>query len=328
MTELKAMQTAVNVATVWTSPDSPRPLDEPALRAPADAAGWTRAMTLEEKLDLYAGSRVQTQLLYGTPVLVSEERDGWAKVLIPEQSTGKEPRGYPGWVPIRQLAGPLPESDGPWAVVCSPRTVLSFAATGECLELSFLTKLPVTGETGSRVRVDTPHGAASLPRADVRIVSAAQPQGGDPASSTRPAGGELVRQGLRFAGLPYLWGGLSSYGYDCSGFTHSMHRALGLLIPRDASDQALDGDPVPPGEELPGDLLFFAYEQGRGRVHHVGIYAGEGRMLHSPDSAGRIELVGLAGYKLAEEHCATRRYWTRRAVVPPAVGPQARRPIE
>ncbi|WP_426446799.1 NlpC/P60 family protein [Paenibacillus sp. S-38] len=322
MTELKAMQAAVSVATVWTSPDSPRPLDEPALRVPADAAGWARTMTLEEKLDLYAGSRVQTQILYGSPVLAAEERDGWTKLLIPEQSTAKEPRGYPGWVPSRQLAASLPESGGPWAVVCSPRTVLSFAATGECLELSFLTKLPVIGETGSRVRVDTPHGPGSVPRADVRISGTTAPgdQGGAQPPAAGQAGEELVRQGLRFAGLPYLWGGMSSYGYDCSGFAHSMHRALGLLIPRDASDQAVQGEPVEADGLLPGDLLFFAHEQGRGRVHHVGIYAGEGRMLHSPDSAGRIELVRLAGYKLAEEHCASRRYWSGRALVPAAAG--------
>ncbi|MCZ8521124.1 MULTISPECIES: C40 family peptidase [Paenibacillus] len=320
MTERKRLVTAVNVATVWTSPQSTRPVDEAALGAPADTAGWTRSLTPEERLDLYASNRVQTQLLYGTPVEVCEEHGGWSKVLIADQRTSKEPLGYPGWVPSRQLA-PLDGTfepageDGAFAVVTAPRTILSFASTGECIELSYLTKLPVLSIHATRVGVLTPHGPGIVLRGDVRLSNSGG--GGEAAAGVgiggRDAGlhtGEaIVREGLRFAGLPYLWGGMSSYGYDCSGFAHSMHRALDILIPRDASDQAREGRLVEPSELEPGDLLFFAHDGGEGRIHHVGIYAGEGRMLHSPDSASRIGLVDLASYRLADEHCISRRYW-------------------
>ncbi|WP_162875106.1 C40 family peptidase, partial [Enterobacter cloacae] len=76
----------------------------------------------------------------------------------------------------------------------------------------------------------------------------------------------------------------SSYGYDCSGFAYSMYASQGITIPRDASDQALAGTEAASNQLRPGDLLFFAYEEGKGRIHHVGIYIGDGKMIHSPDS--------------------------------------------
>ncbi|GLI06251.1 gamma-D-glutamyl-L-lysine endopeptidase [Paenibacillus tyrfis] len=302
----KRVRVAVSVATVWTSPDSPCPLDEPALRHPAAITEWLGAMTVKDKLDLYGANRIQTQMLYGTEAVAAEESGDWVKVLIPEQSTRKEGAGYPGWVPKRQLTEASAQSSvDQWAEVSAPRAILSLRSLQAEIELSFLTRLPVIEETTDGVVVDTPHGAGFLPKDQVRIA-------GRPASSVMEeehTGKRLVRQGMRFIGLPYLWGGMSSFGYDCSGFAYSMHKSQGILIPRDASDQADRGQMVERDRLEPGDLLFFAYEEGKGRVHHVGIYAGDNRMLHSPDSEGCIELVELDGYKLAKEHCISRRYW-------------------
>ncbi len=302
----KRVRAAVSVATVWTSPDSPRPLDEPALRQPSDITAWLAAMTVKDKLDLFGANRIQTQMLYGAEAIVAEENGEWVKVLIPDQSTRKEGAGYPGWVPKRQLAEASAEAAADrWAEVVAPRALLSLRSQNAPIELSFLTRLPVVEETNDGVVVDTPHGAGVLPKAQVRV--AGRPA--SPAAEEEHAGKRLVRQGMRFIGLPYLWGGMSSYGYDCSGFAYSMHKSQDILIPRDASDQAVQGQMVERDSLEPGDLLFFAYEEGRGRVHHVGIYAGDNRMLHSPDSEGCIELVELDGYKLAKEHCISRRYW-------------------
>ncbi|AJY76766.1 C40 family peptidase [Paenibacillus beijingensis] len=309
MNRLRQMTVAVSVATVWTEPDSPRRLDEPALGQPAQIAEWLSAMTIDDKLDLYNGNRVQTQILYGTDVLAAGERDGWVKVFVPEQATRKQSSGYPGWVPKRQL---MERNDGPatetWAVVVSNRAPLSFQKSpNRGFELSFLTRLPVLKISGDKVIVHTPHGAAFLNKEHVRIhdkerASIDPPQG--------HPGIQIVRQGLRFLGLPYLWGGMSSFGYDCSGFAYNMLKSQGIVIPRDASDQAEQGNLVERSRLEPGDLLFFAYEEGKGRVHHVGIYAGDNRMLHSPDSKGCVEIVELNGYKLEREHCVSRRYWT------------------
>ncbi|WP_223068451.1 NlpC/P60 family protein [Paenibacillus caui] len=306
MSTLSKMRTAVSVATVWTTPESPRPLDEPALQQPALLAEWIGAMTVPDKLDLYNGNRIQTQLLYGTEVLAAEQRGDWIKVFIPDQATRKEALGYPGWVPKCQLAASDEHYQADkWAEVIADKAQLILEGNQDTtIELSFLTRLPVLAEAGESVTVHSPHGTAVLQSKDVRIISgsaSASPDAGQ-------IGQRIVEQGMRFLGLPYLWGGMSSFGYDCSGFAYSMHKSQGIIIPRDASDQARQGEVIERDELQPGDLLFFAFEKGKGNVHHVGIYAGDNHMLHSPDSSSCIELIPLEGYKLADEHCISRRY--------------------
>ncbi|MYW71983.1 hypothetical protein GTW08_07555, partial [Pseudonocardia sp. SID8383] len=86
---------AVSVATVWTSPDSPRPRDRAAVAAPADPAAWMGSMSSADRRELTTASRTQTQALLGAPVTVTERRDGWARVVVPGQPSDKDGRGYP-----------------------------------------------------------------------------------------------------------------------------------------------------------------------------------------------------------------------------------------
>lgn len=321
MNPLSKMTVAVSVATVWTTPESPRANDEPALGQPARMDEWLKGMAINDKLDLCQGNRVQTQILYGTEVLKAEEKGDWVKIYIPDQSTRKQPSGYPGWVPKRQLVekkektGQAGTEEGEqWAVVVSDRASITFQHSPyKELELSFLTRLPLLTLTDERAIVDSPHGAAYIKLADVQIVDQTFFRSGLPQTDTQidkdNTGSRIVQQGLRFLGRPYLWGGMSSFGYDCSGFAYNMHKSQGIVIPRDASDQAEQGIAIKRERLEPGDLMFFAYEKGKGRVHHVGIYAGNNRMLHSPDSSSCIEIVDLDGYKLIHEHCVSRRYW-------------------
>ncbi len=85
-------------------------------------------------------------------------------------------------------------------------------------------------------------------------------------------------------GLQYLWGGMSPWGLDCSGLVHHSYRRAGVVVPRDAYAQQAAATPVPLGEEQPGDLYFFAREDGR--VFHVGFVTGRFRMLHAPETRG------------------------------------------
>jgi cell wall-associated NlpC family hydrolase len=295
------------VATVWTSPASPRELDHPSLENPVRIREWLARLSVDDRLALSTDNLVQTQVLYGTRLLVEEEQGEWVKVLIPDQRSRKDERGYPGWMPKRQLTD-APEYEkllaekGKIASVTASTTRLYKDKTDEGMEVSFLTALPFISEEGAWTRVATPDGPRLLKTKDVEIHAGKPVRDGN-------IGEAIVSTAKRFLGLHYLWGGMSAFGYDCSGFAYSMHRAHGILIPRDASDQAQAGKWIEKEEMLPGDLLFFAHEEGKGRVHHVGIYIGDNQMIHSPDSRSKVEIVSLAGYKLEREHVITRRYW-------------------
>ncbi|MFZ1287611.1 MAG: C40 family peptidase [Candidatus Phosphoribacter sp.] len=104
-----------------------------------------------------------------------------------------------------------------------------------------------------------------------------------PLGSPVPSVLSLAREHL---GLPYLWGGLSPFGFDCSGLVHHVWRSLGVVVPRDADDQHAAADPVAVGSEREGDLYFFA-RPGAG-VHHVGIVVAPGHMVHASETGGRL----------------------------------------
>ncbi len=106
-------------------------------------------------------------------------------------------------------------------------------------------------------------------------------------TSTRSATAEeILSTAYRFIGVPYLWGGTSIKGVDCSGLAWSTYFLNGVLLPRNASQQAKVGEDVIPDLEhlMPGDLLFFgraATADKPERITHVGIYIGDGMYIHS-----------------------------------------------
>lgn len=121
-----------------------------------------------------------------------------------------------------------------------------------------------------------------------------------------PNAEQILTSAKAFLGLPYLWGGTSAKGVDCSGFTKSAYYLNGVIIPRDASQQALVGLPVDVMENdnisvekclknlKPGDLLFFAASKRRGvvggKVTHTAIYMGNGEFIQA---AGMVRINSL-----------------------------------
>jgi cell wall-associated NlpC family hydrolase len=91
---------------------------------------------------------------------------------------------------------------------------------------------------------------------------------------------ESIELAKRFMGIPYLWGGRSSFGYDCSGFTQMLVRSRGINMPRDADQQAAwDGLGAIERRDLqPGDLLFFGDSDKK--ITHTGMYIGNGEFIH------------------------------------------------
>ncbi|YCI79389.1 C40 family peptidase [Bacillus sp. R1-10] len=295
----------VNVATLWTEPGLLREIDAPSASNPADLNEWIGSMKYEDKLWLVGN--LETQALYGSKVTILEERGEWVKVAVANQPTPRNDIGYPGWMPKAQL------KDGHsfekqfkrgFALVNAPKTWLysDSKLRSKFMEVSFNTRLPLLQVKKDKLKVMTPsNGAKWMEKQDVSVY---QNENQIPA----PTGMDIVESGKGFLGLPYLWAGMSGFGFDCSGFTYTMYHANGITIPRDSSIQAQHGKKVEQENLQPGDLLFFAHDKGKGKVHHVGMYIGDGKMIHSPNSSThvRIDEIKTSGY--GEEYAGARRY--------------------
>lgn len=110
------------------------------------------------------------------------------------------------------------------------------------------------------------------------------------------AGDRVVAMAKRYLGTPYVYGGSSPSGFDCSGFTSYVYRQLGYSINRTAHAQLSNGVAVSRNELRPGDLIMFK-RSGSSTVHHVGIYAGDGMMIHSPQTGDVVKYTNInTGY--------------------------------
>lgn len=300
----------VSVATAWSEPRLARPLDGPSLSNPVDLDAWNAAMPdTATRSWLSEGSKLETQAMFGRRVVVDGLDGDWAKVLVTDQPTPRDARGYPGWVPVRQLV-----ADDAFAqltrtmstaVVTARRARLYGTPLGgwHGLPVSFDTELPVLGASHGIVRVAIPGGgAAYVRRRDVAL----RAPGERPAA---PSVEDVIRTGLRFLGLRYLWAGVSAWGFDCSGFTSTIFHHHGITLPRDSGPQLnASGFPKIERSDLRrGDLVFFANKPGGTRIRHVAVYLGEDLILQSPNSARSVEVMSLTEYDTKGEYAGAVR---------------------
>jgi hypothetical protein len=245
--------------------------------------------------------RADTQALLGDRVQVTSISGTWAQVVVPDQPTPLDPRGYPGWVPVRQLASVGPPSRPEVATVVTRTAWLraDSATAGRVVEISYGTQLPVLDRRDGWLRVGLPGGVAR--RVDPGSV-VLHPVG----TPARPRTSSVVASAQSFTGLPYLWAGRSGFGFDCSGLTSLVFRVHGIVIARDADAQALKGRRVGSGDLSPGDLLFYATRSGH--VHHVAMYAGAGRMVQAPATGLNVQTIPVATPSYAAEFAGARRY--------------------
>ncbi len=144
---------------------------------------------------------------------------------------------------------------------------------------------------------------------------------------TRNLTGEnIASTSTLFLGVPYLWGGTSSKGMDCSGFTKTVFRLNGLELSRDASQQVLMGRDVDPGSKfenlLKGDLLFFGRAAERGRpekIVHVAIYLEDGLFIHS---SGRVRFGSFDPASPYYDHYNLNRFVRARRIIPEPTVPE------
>jgi gamma-D-glutamyl-L-lysine dipeptidyl-peptidase len=222
-------------------------------------------------------SDVVSQAIYGSNVTLLVAKGEWSKIQTDDH--------YKGWVPSRYLrliqngdgyatSGPTVQVESLFANVYREADVTKHKPV---LTLPLLVRLELIddgkGNSGRWLQVRLPDKrSAWIQSSDV--ISNPQPL-------TIPESIELAK---RFLGFPYLWGGRSSFGFDCSGFTQMLVRVRGINMPRDADLQAAwDGViSVERSDLQPGDLLFFG--SGPKKITHTGMYIGDGQFIHDTTS--------------------------------------------
>jgi len=233
-----------------------------------------QAAVLKPVANMYSAATEDTdvvsQAIYGTNVGWLEEKDGFVKVRTPDD--------YTGWMPAAWLRrGRAYATEGRVAQVDSLLANLYREADvtkhQPLLVVPFETKLEVVAEPADNQRW-----------LQVRLVDdrLAWVQRGDVIFDSAPLSIEATLElSKRFLGLPYLWGGTSSFGYDCSGFVQMLCRRRGVIIPRDAKPQAhWEGVmPVERADLKPGDLLYFG--RSLERITHTGMYLGDGLFINA-----------------------------------------------
>jgi|SRR5579884_1656641 cell wall-associated NlpC family hydrolase len=233
------------------------------------------AVVIRPVAHMYSGPSeekdVVSQAIYGTNIAVLEKSGGWAKVRTPDD--------YTGWMPEASfLSGAAYADKGRVARVSNLFANLyketSITKHQPLLTVPFETRLEIVAEPEFEerrwIQVRLPDDrAAYIQRGDVAL----NPE----TLSIR----ETVEFARRFLGLPYLWGGTSTFGYDCSGFTQMLARQRGIRMPRDAQPQAdwSGAVPVSRKELQPGDLLYFGRSDKK--ITHTGMYIGNDEFIHA-----------------------------------------------
>lgn len=255
-------------------------------------------------------SEMATQVLMGTPLKVLEKKSYWYRVVTPE--------GYIAWVTVGSVKTMNEEELTAWrgserVIVDVHYTlfrdkpskngaIVSDGVWGDIAQVS--SKKVVNGYQ----EVKLPNGkTAYVPASDVKCLKKWL-------DSRNPTTDNIINTGKQFLGFPYLWAGTSIKGLDCSGFVKTSHFLNGIILRRDASQQAKIGEEIDITNGIEnlkkGDILFFgrkATADRPARVTHVGMYMGEGLFIHSATFVKINSLVpGTDNYYDGTMVCARR----------------------
>jgi cell wall-associated NlpC family hydrolase len=256
-------------------------------------------------------SGITTQAMMGMTVRVLKRRREWSLVKLPD--------GYIGWMDETLVSMTVPEHEAwmkkpkvifisPFALIYSRQdagaTVVGDAVSGNVFAFE--------GKSGSFAKLSYPDNRIGYVRkSDITpLISWAR--------AARDTPETIAKTARSFAGVPYFWGGTSPKAMDCSGFVKMVYFLNGVLLPRDADQQAQIGKPVLPGKSWEnldtGDLLFFGKSSTRKTeirdIVHVGISLGGDRFIHESGDVHCSSLHAgdpLYDHRLASTFCMARR---------------------
>ena len=226
-------------------------------------------------------AQMVSQALLGTPVEVlgiSDNGNPWPEVVTPDD--------YNGWVHYKAIT--LMDKEQLLAWNRAPKVVVTalhgavyekpFSSSGIVSDVVAGDRLEYLGKHGSWYRIGFPDGRNGYLRMRDGKTEEQWRKRLDQSADA------ILATALTMNGYPYVWGGMSPNGMDCSGFVRTVLFMHDIIIPRDASEQAEVGQRIDIRDNLiPGDLVFFGKirEDGSPRVSHVGFYLGNDRFIHS-----------------------------------------------
>ncbi|HYH13823.1 MAG TPA: C40 family peptidase [Flavisolibacter sp.] len=262
-------------------------------------------------------AELATQALLGTPLKVWKKERGWYLVQTPDQYmawvdaaaiTLLDSAQYQQWKQVSKLVYTEPYGFAYTTPAAGSATVS---------DLVFGSLLDARGERNGFYEIVFPdQRIAYVPKESARSYS-------DWVHSRQPTPDNMVATAKRLMGLPYLWGGTSMKGVDCSGFTKTVYLMNGLVLARDASQQVHMGEEVDTKNGWhnlqPGDLLFFGVPAKEGqpeRVVHVGMWiGGNAEFIHS---AGLVHISSLNPQASNYDEGEHKRFLRAKRIVPQA----------
>ena len=243
-------------------------------------------------------SDVVSQTIYGSNVQMLQARGEWSRIQTSDH--------YKGWTPSRYLrtllvgdgyatSGPTVQVESLFASIYAEPDITKHKPV---ITVPFESRLEVApGDSKGASKADTATKKDKVPEGWLRVRLAGQTLGwiqqGDVVAAPKPLTvPQSIELAKRFLGLPYLWGGRSSFGFDCSGFTQMLMRARGFEMPRDADQQAAWSgvSPVNRKDLQAGDLLFFG--SSAKEISHTGMYIGEGQFIHDSTNGRPTVQIG------------------------------------
>ncbi len=214
-------------------------------------------------------SEMITQGLMFESVGILDKKDNWCRVSMED--------GYEGWIHHFNLSEPYINSQSSLTITNRYTPVRAQRGRdGQILTLlSFGTTVPILEKTSGYCRIQLINGKDAFIPAQQEILKQNR--------------SDIIKLAIYLMGVPYLWGGKSSFGYDCSGFVQMVLKAVGISIPRDTGLQIKTDwlEEISITDTKPGDLVFFSVDN---QINHVAFTTGEGKIIHC---SGEVKLESI-----------------------------------
>ncbi|MEG2337016.1 MAG: C40 family peptidase [Bacteroidales bacterium] len=226
-------------------------------------------------------SEMVSQCLFGEVFCIEESYLHWYKIRTLED-------GYEGWVDAKQVH--LIKSDLYNAI--KDENIKTYAAEhdmhinteeGNCIRIGLGSRLPLFKE--GKMHIDS---------------HCFEVEGDIIQTKQNPQIENLITLSKQFLHTPYLWGGRSAYGIDCSGFSQMIYKLCGISLPRDAKNQAQAGNLVHFFDQAQANDLFF-FDDPEGNIIHVGIYLGNNQIIHASGDV-HINIIDNQGILNSEKN--------------------------